>query len=79
MSIENIIRITDGDMSKIGELLDNNSVVEVALENGEHVAKSLEAGFSEHFNAKIELIEEGENLGTCGCGKPADIIVRLSR
>ena len=72
--LNNVVKVYDGNMEAFMNALNEGKTVEVALEKGPKMTKTLETGFSEYMNAHFEVIKEGENLGTCGCGKPADTI-----
>ncbi len=73
--INNAVEIYNGDFSQFKELLSEGKTILAAIEKGERVTSSLEKGFSDHFNAKMELKEDKENAGICGCGKPANALV----
>ncbi|AUM62331.1 hypothetical protein [Spiroplasma monobiae] len=81
-NLNNTIEILD--MSKyslddLEKLLKEQKTIILALEKGEHVSNSLNLGYSEYLKANIELKEISENCGTCGCGKPANILVYVWR
>ncbi|AUB31144.1 hypothetical protein [Spiroplasma floricola] len=79
-NLNNVFEISDMskfELKDIKEILDKGQTILMALEKGEHVSNSLAKGFSDYLNAYIELKEEKENCGICGCGKPANILVYI--
>ncbi|MBE4704397.1 hypothetical protein [Spiroplasma platyhelix] len=77
--LNNMIEILDGDFSNIENLLTEGKTILAAVEIGEYVSSSLNKGFSDHFNANMELKEKKENIGICGCGKPANALIYIWR
>ncbi|AGR41139.1 hypothetical protein [Spiroplasma taiwanense] len=76
-NLDNVIEILDFtkyDFDEIKQFLNEGKTIKIALELGENVKRSLTKGYSDHFDANIELIEEKENCGVCGCGKPANAL-----
>ncbi|KAF5276150.1 hypothetical protein FQR65_LT16468 [Abscondita terminalis] len=62
-----VLDLTKHSIEEIHGLLNEGKTLLVALENGEHVQKSLENGFSGYLQANVELKEQKENCGVCGC------------
>lgn len=77
--LNNVVEINDGKFDKVDELLKEGKTILAAMELGPFASESLKKGFSDHFNAKIELKEMKENAGVCGCGKTANALVYLWR
>lgn len=74
-----MVKVDQFNIKAINDLLDSGEVVEVALEKGPKVVEAIKLGKMKLFNANVKVIKEGENLGTCGCGKTANVIINLSR
>ncbi|WP_031542358.1 hypothetical protein [Mesoplasma photuris] len=77
--MKEITRITDGNMELAFKLLDKGEIVELAAFAGPEVEKTIKNKFSGYLNANAEVIERGENLGVCGCGEPANVILKIWR
>lgn len=78
--IKNSILIDDGSVNLVFPALELGKTVRLTVEKGEGVTKSLASGYSDHFKANVELLEDNKpGCGTCGCGKPANAIIVLWR
>ncbi|QHX36329.1 hypothetical protein [Spiroplasma sp. BIUS-1] len=73
-NVVEVLDMTKVEIQEIQNMLEEGKTLLIALENGEHVANSLKEGYSNFLGANIELKEEKENCGVCGCGKPANIL-----
>ncbi|WP_338985241.1 hypothetical protein [Spiroplasma endosymbiont of Diplazon laetatorius] len=70
-----VLDMTKYELEDLNTILDEGKTILIALEKGEHVTNSLNEGYSHYLKANVELKEEKENCGVCGCGQPADILV----
>lgn len=71
----NTLELEDKSKENINKLLSEGKTLVLPIEIGKFVAKSLEAGFSEYYNANIELKEMKDNIGLCGCGNPNNALI----
>ncbi|WP_106078992.1 hypothetical protein [Mesoplasma coleopterae] len=74
-----VLDMTKINIEEVNDKLNKGYTILMAFEKGKNVTKSIQDGWSEYLNAKVELKEEKENCGICGCGKPANILVYVWR
>lgn len=72
------ILIVNGDLESMHKALDENKVVLAAVELGDAAQKSIDAGFSDHFNANVKLKQELKDA-ICFCKKPGTHLVYFWR
>lgn len=64
---------------EIDNLLEQGKTLLLTGNKGEMVTASLAKGYSDYFEANIELAAEGWYQGVCSCGQPNNIKLYLWR
>ncbi|QEH61355.1 hypothetical protein SCHIN_v1c01570 [Spiroplasma chinense] len=64
--------LTKHEWSEYLDALSQGKTLLMSFENGEKMKNSIEKGYIDALQANLEIVEEGSNLGVCGCGKTAN-------
>lgn len=81
-NIENTIVFLDLrniDGKEVDKLLSEGKTLVFAYRKGLFVKGWIKKGYNRWIKANIEVKQEGENLGTCYCKKPANVLVYVWR